>query len=622
MSLESKGTRRLIGLLAGLGVVSVAGIAEAATVQLNTGVLLVKQSTDAKVKRGTGAGILMPRLEQMAGNKVMAIWMDSAPDSTVPPSDANDNNGYWEGKVAMIQLNAEAAPTIVTTKQISNFDGDRPFNHPRLASAGDYAVVNFASTIEDPNTTNQYVMIVDSSAEVPEIQGTSLNGDNQVTDSHGNVVKTVLNVGENDGDNHGAAEMHYVGKDTNGVDHFLGGYLHNNNDTYIFGLSVQKSATGYRVTQDWKTLIARPANIGRPTCAVTGATTATCCAAKGNNRPPEIGIQCVAMDTTKGTILNKVIVAPSNPEQKVYMNQPTITYLGNNTCGLGVVMSDGQGRNRNGHFLGTNTSMAYTVDCTTLQTKNTQIGVAPFQRHAVIGSSLFGNQGQTFMGALGCSSTGAGAAGIQLIGVDSNGTMTVDKQNNMLPVMWQCDTAWLSYKGLRNPNNQGRDFLHALGSVPNPGFQDPKGWMPEVSHFAIAAVPAVKDQTSLRNSLFLSFIPIAWDKNVQVSMGAAVDVNSIAAGPSPQAGGGSPVVGSGDPSVNGDTGGSGGSGDGSGSGNGGSSSGPTHHHGFLGMSDSGGCSVSAVGAGPEEGLEGLALVGLGLAVAASRRRRA
>jgi MYXO-CTERM domain-containing protein len=46
-----------------------------------------------------------------------------------------------------------------------------------------------------------------------------------------------------------------------------------------------------------------------------------------------------------------------------------------------------------------------------------------------------------------------------------------------------------------------------------------------------------------------------------------------------------------------------------------------HHSGFLGMDDSGGCSVSAVGAGNDEGLEGLALVGLGLAFAASRRRR-
>src|SRR5215472_13147929 len=113
MSLKSKSTRGLIGLLAGLGVVTIAGVADAATVQLNTGVLLVKQSSDAKVSRGTGAGILMPRLEALPNNKLLAIWMDSAPDSDVPPPNSGtNNNGYWEGKTALISLNAEAPPAI------------------------------------------------------------------------------------------------------------------------------------------------------------------------------------------------------------------------------------------------------------------------------------------------------------------------------------------------------------------------------------------------------------------------------------------------------------------------------------------------------------------------------
>ena len=289
-------------------------------------------------------------------------------------------------------------------QQITNFSGDRPFNHPRLASAGDYVVVNFASTLDEPDTTNQYVMVIDST---------------------GKPVTTPLDVGLNDGNNHGAAEMHFLTKDTNGVDHFLGGFLHNNNESYAFGLSVSKDASGnYQVNRDWLTEFVRPANIGRPTCAVTGATSATCCAAKGNNRPPEIGVQCAVLDTTTGNIVNKVLVAPSNPNQKVYMNQPTIASLGNGMCAIGVVMSDGQGRNGNGHFLGSNTSMAYTVDCNTLQVKNTQSAIAPFQRHAVLTSSLFGNQGQTFIGSLGCSSTGAGGAGLQLINVDANGMMS------------------------------------------------------------------------------------------------------------------------------------------------------------------------------------------------------
>jgi MYXO-CTERM domain-containing protein len=614
MSLNSNRTRLLVGVLAGLGLVAASGVADAATVQLSTGVLLIKQSSNEPVKRGTGAGILMPRLESLSGNKLMAIWMDSAPDSTVPPSDADDNNGYWEGKTSIVQLNAEAAPTIVSTQQITSFTGDRPFNHPRLAAggAGDYVIVAFASSLEDPNITNEYVMALDATGSVMQLTGKSLNGDNQVTDSNGK-AQPVLNVGQNDGDNHGASEIYFTNTDSSGADHFLAGYLHNNNDTYLFGLTVTKTATGVNVVQDWKFKAVSPANIGRPTCAVTGTTTATCCAAKGNNRPPEIGIECLALDTTNGTVLNKSIVAASNPDQHVYMNQPTVTFLGNNTCALGAQMSDGSGRNQNGHFLSANTSMAYTMDCTALTIKNTQTAVAPFQRHATMSSSVFGNQGQTFISSLGCSSTGAGGAGLQLISVDSNGMMTVDKENNLLPVMWQCDTAWLSYKGLRNPNNQGRDFLHTLGGVPNPGYGDPKGWMPEVSNFAISLVPAVHDSTAIRNSLYMSFIPIAWDKSVQVSMGAAVDVNSIPAGPSPViTTPGAPVVGGGDTNVNGPQ-----------SGGGSTPTGGTtwHHGGLLGMSDSGGCSVSSVGASTDEGLEGLALVGLGLAFAASRRRR-
>jgi MYXO-CTERM domain-containing protein len=619
MSLNSKRTRPLVGILAGLGLVAVSGLAEAATVQLSTGVLLVKQSSNAKVSRGTGAGILMPRLAPIGGNKLMAIWMDSAPDSIVPQSDSNDNNGYWEGKVSVIQLNAEAAPTIVNTQQFTSFTGDRPFNHPRHAAggSGDYVIIAFASSMEDPDITNEYVMALDATGAVLSLTGKSLNGDNQVTDSNGK-AQPVLNIGQNDGDNHGASDILFSGTDSSGVDHFLGTYQHNNNDIYAYGLAVTRTANGgVNVVESWKNKIVTPANIGRGTCALTGTTTATCCSAKGNNRPPEVGIECVALDTTTGIVSNKSIVAASNPEQKVYMNQPSLTFLGNGTCALGYQMSDGTGRSQNGHFLSANTSQAATIDCTTLTVKNTQQAIAPFQRHATMSSSVFGNQGQMFISSLGCSSTGAGGAGLQLVSVDSNGMMTVDKENNMLPVMWQCDTAWLSYKGLRNPNNQGRDFLHSVGGIVNPGYGDPKGWMPEVSNFDIALIPAVHDSTATRNSLYMSIIPIAWDKSVQVSMGAAVDVSQIPTGPSPQVDApGAPVVGNGDPNVNGSQPGSG-----TGTGTGTSGGNTVHHSGFLGMDDSGGCSVSAVGASPEDGLEGLALVGLGLAVAASRRRR-
>ena len=307
--------------------------------------------------------------------------MDSAPDSdgAARPT-RTTTTATGRARPPIIQLNAEAAPTIVATQQITHFDGDRPFNHPRLASAaGDYVGRRtFASTHRGPE---HHERVRDGRStrrgKVVPLTGKSLNGDNQVYDANGQ-LQPVLNVGQNDGNNHGASEMHFIGTDAHGR-RPLPRRLPPQQQRLV-RLRPERHEDGDRrttSTQDWQTLFARPANIGRPTIAVTGATTATCCAAKGNNRPPEIGIQCVALDTTTGKILNKAIVAPSQPDQKVYMNQPTITYLGNGTCGLGVVMSDGQGRNRNGHFLGSNTSMAYTIDCNTLKIKNTQTGGRP-----------------------------------------------------------------------------------------------------------------------------------------------------------------------------------------------------------------------------------------------------
>jgi MYXO-CTERM domain-containing protein len=203
--------------------------------------------------------------------------------------------------------------------------------------------------------------------------------------------------------------------------------------------------------------------------------------------------------------------------------------------------------------------------------------------------------------------------------------MTVDKVNNLLPVMWQCDTAWLSYKGLRNPNNQGRDFLHTVGSVPNPGYQNPNGWMPEVSHFAVSLVPAPFDGTSTRNSVWASFVPIAWDPAVQVIMGTTLNVSQIPAGPSPTVGGGStPTVGGTDPTVNGGTANgavAAPSGGGTTIGSGGDGTGGAQQI-YGGSSNSGGCSVGSAGAGGATENIGQAALGLGLAAAASRRRRA
>ena len=537
---------------------AVGGIANAATVQLSTGVLLVKQSSNETVKRGTGAGILMPRLAALGSNKLMAIWMDSAPDSIVPQSDANDNNGYWEGKVSVIQLNAEAAPTIVNTQQFTSFTGDRPFNHPRHAagSTGDYVIIGFASTLEDPDTTNAYVMALDGTGHVMSLTGKSLNGDNQVTDSNGK-AQPVLNIGQNDGDDHGASDIEFSSVDSSGVDHFVGTYQHNNNDIYAYGLAVTHTATSVNVVESWKTKSSPPQTsaAGRAPslpprakrAARPRATTA---------RPNRHRVRGPRHDERLGHQQVDGSRVGARPER--LHEQPTITYLGNNTCGLGIVMSDGQGRNKNGHFQGTNTSMAYTIDCNALSIKNTQTGVAPFQRHATMSSSVFGNQGRRSWprwAARDRRRRGGPAAHRRRLERDDVGRQAEQHAPRHVAVRHRVAVV----QGPAQPEQPGPRLPPHARRRGQPGLPGPEGLDAGGLELRRLAGPRGVNSTAIRNSLFMSFIPIAWDKSVQVTMGGAVDVSQIPAGPSPVVGEGSgaPVVGGGDPNVNGDQSGTG-----------------------------------------------------------------
>jgi MYXO-CTERM domain-containing protein len=577
MNKQSKSVlRRSTGVLLSAGVVfSVAATAQAApTVEMKTGVLLVKQSLDGKVRQDTGAGVMMTQLVSMANNQLMSVWMDS--DVPTPNGSPNDNNnGMWEGKLSVVQLNQKGAPSIVVPPtQFTSFGGDRPFNHPSVAAdpTGKYVVVAFASSKDDQDNTQEYAMVLDTT---------------------GKVLVPAMHIGlQDDGNNTGATNIRFTHVDGSGNARFMVGYQHNNNESYVAGLSLATTGATPALTQAFNTQFYRPTNIGRPEIAVIDTTSSTVCTEVGNNRPPEYGIGCAVIDNDKGTIItgggnqrdgngNKSsvtngIVVPSNAydsngnptSNPTYMNQATLAFLGNGLCALGVSESNGAGKNTNRG--GSNITHAYTINCKTLavvSSTDPMTPVAPWQRHSTLLTTEFGNQGQIFSAHIGCSETGAGSAAVQMVPVDATGKIgALDKAAQLLPISWACDSAMLSNKGLRNPNDQGRDFIKALPNVANPGYQVPGGWMPEAKSFLVTAVPFVEGLNSptmsssngtgsgsgkggggggggggnnsnpnevlTRNSLHLSFLPIAWDPAVQVVMSAAVDVLQVPAGPS------------------------------------------------------------------------------------------
>lgn len=490
--------------------------------------------------------------------------------------------GLWQGKCTSIEFGPDGQPTVVADQvQISDYpEGDRPFNHPRIAT---------------DELTGKVILIFGSDA----VNGDAANTSTYVTalDHMCNRVADVTRVSNNANNNEGAGDIHCHknGKCT-------AGYLSTGNNDTSFALGLQINDLGggqVSIERTWLKGVVAPSNIGRP--AITSSTDdrALFCAAKGDNRPPEDGVQCAMLDTADGTILYKQIIAASQPGEKIYMNQPTVGALDNGRFAVQVLESSGQGKITNEK--GSNVTHAYVIEpqLDSFLVKDHKVGLGSYHTHSAICAGAYGLEGKRHFGILGAPVTGNGQPSFQLLSYDATTGIAQDKTMNKWVVGWYGDSGKLANLYGANPGTQGRDFLRCKGDVPNPGFGQPNGYLPHVKTFFVTPHSGRIDGEE-KNSQWLSFVPGHTSEVVQPA--APTDPASIQPGPSDNGYTGSPeppkpapqddpIPGTDndkDPSV-------------------------------LTSPSSGGCAVS----GDEDdlsGAAGLALVGLGL-VMASRRRK-
>ena len=150
----------------------------------------------------------------------------------------------------------------------------------------------------------------------------------------------------------------------------------------------------------------------------------------------------------------------------------------------------------------------------------------------------------------------------------------------------------------QNPNTQGRDFLRCLADVPNPGFGQPTGYLPNVKTFFVTPhhgrIPGED-----KNSMWLSFVP--GHTSEVVTPDPPAQSTDVALGPQ-----GNDPVPSEPPAAapGGDDGNATGEDDGS-----------------TITVNQGGCSVTPVGNGNGTGDDWLRTFGFGLALAAMLRRK-
>jgi MYXO-CTERM domain-containing protein len=469
--------------------------------------------------------------------------------------------GPWQCACSSYQLNASAPPTqIANLVRLTNLDnGERLCNHPAGASDGTNILWMYGSDTNS-NRPNTYAAVTNEKCQ---------------TVAAAQMVNLPMN------SNDGAPAITFNGI-VNGVSKFTGGYLETGgtlDQVYAMGLSLSANADGITMTlnRDWIQSIISPSNIGRPTIVADNANRTVFCASEGNNRPPEGGVQCAYLDSMTGNILYKNTMAASDPNKMIYMSQPNVAKLADGQFVLQTIASNAMGRNTN--LKGTNLTYMYSLTAAgdALQAQQVGTGMAAYQTHASLCTGAYGVSGNKAVSVISASATGIGRPMMMMLGIDpTTKAVTYDENNDKWPIAWYGDSGHLANWYGRNPMRQGRDFMRCAGDIKNPGHGVQNGFMSNVSTFFAAAVSG-RVPGDAKNSLTLSLVPGQVDTAVtpqNPSLATDVGASNAPVGPPPAA-----------------------------------------------PSSSSGCACSTVGGGNgTSDFAGLALLGLGLAVIASRRR--
>ena len=386
----------------------------------------------------------------------------------------------WQCKCTSVELSATGEPKVVADRvQLTSLFGDRPCNHPKADTDGEHIVWTFGSNHPDQQNVQTYAGVVDHMCHE---------------------VSQPIRISNNYNNNEGAPDIVY-----NGNGRFTAGYLSQGSQDVSYARLLTKN--GSSLQKGFLLGVVTPANIGRPTIVPMGQDRSLFCAAKGDFRPPEDGVSCALLDLGSGEKVWQQLIAPSNPNANVYMNQPQLAKLGDRAV-LQVIESDGLGKKKNKK--GSSKTHLYMLAPNDAgpNMEASKEALGPYQAHASICAGRYGLEGEPRVGIFDASITGSGLATISFPKYDAAAkTIDLDKVKDEWVVgAYNGDSGFIANIYGNNPNTQGRDFLRCIGDVPNPGAGVEGGFMPNVTTFF--AVPYTgKKPDEGKNALFLSLVP-------------------------------------------------------------------------------------------------------------------
>ncbi len=450
------------------------------------------------------------------------------------------NPSYMQGAFSVVKLTS-AGPQLSTMQEVDlpQLNGERNWQKPNIVATDKYYLLVAASEDNGNNNNPQVVAFVYDKTTLQPVKVLNTNrGDS--TKKPTNLIQLS---GKQDGQQYGPHSIARVAPNS-----FVMGVQRNNQNAYVMRVTVDETpATGVNLQVNYLTRVIDNARHCRPEVTSDGYLTSV----EANNQPADIGVRLLKFDLNTGKVLNdasgkpmSILVAKSSPGNNKYAVQPNIADLGN-YIGVTYQMSE-KTRGAGGHTGGSNLSMAQVFDKATLKPMmaTPSMAVAPYARHAAGTATLWGEEGkemQTLV-SLGGSSIGTGKGFAQMIPLDQTGALGTKDPAKLYEVSRYSDIAGTIVRGKRNPNDQGRGFIYALGGVPNPGFNGgATAFMPEVKTFMASAVSGYTSATTAtqaaRESIWLSLVPSTWKAGLQTTPGQATPTpgtNPDGTGPLPR----------------------------------------------------------------------------------------
>lgn len=447
--------------------------------------------------------------------RLVAVWMMSF--ARMDYGQNKTQYGPWQLVCRSFELQANGPPVTVSDEKVgkwphmatgsgivalTNNNTNRPGNHPSIATDGRHVVLTYGTNYMNNGQTYTNVMALDSACRT---------------------LVDPIKVSKDPNENEGAPVIVYSGKDANGSEIFTGAYASNNgNDIGVVPFSVALSDTGQLIglSQRYAALVpdpqdpARlrgaiyPTNVARPLAVALEGGKTLICAAKGDNRPPEIGIECVNVDLA-GNVAWRSLIAPSDGRYRKYMNQPSLAKLADGRIALNVIESNGMGKNTNNKGLNLNHLFMLEQNADAFTVKSEVTGMASYQTHAAICSGKMGESGAVGVGVISASPSGVGRPMFLTVNADTQAFRFERKKE--WPIGFYGDSGHMANWYGANPMKQGRDFLQCVGDVPNPGYHQPNGFMADVESFFIAAV-AGRVPGNMKNTIDVALIPGKQDK--------------------------------------------------------------------------------------------------------------